>query len=559
MKKVLNYILAAVCTLTIAAGCIQETVPQTSYATAEQVANAPGAYDLFVDAVTSTFVGQFVYSPSDTRANDFGLPQFFLYWDLMGNDLVPPALCNGWFDSWYCIDHLGPTWANSQYAWTHYYKWIKACNNVISLAGEEPDEAKAPGAGIALFYRAYLYLDLAQMFATKPYYLDKEAETVPLVVETTQVKDLSNNPRATNEAMFAQILSDLDKAEAYLANYQRANVYLPDVSCVYGLKARAYLLMGEWQSAKDYAKKAQAGYTIMDDNAYTNWETGFNTPNASWMLGVTYKADDPNIQKNDGDSSWGSWMCMEINPKTSGCGYAASYGRPIFIDRHLYETIPATDFRKKCFADFAIDELGQADALQALSAYTDHPDWIYQNNVLSADFHCVGGLNFKFRTAGGEEGRNNQYIGFVVAVPLMRVEEMYLIEAEAAGRLNESEGVALLTAFAKTRDAAYEYGNHTDAYYNTTSSKFINEVWWQRRVEFWGEGMATKDVKRLQKGIIRSYPGTNHVETYRYNVEKTPDWMNLCIVQTETNYNFACTNNNEPVAPDGDSDPYKFN
>ena len=559
MKKVLNYILAAVCTLTIAAGCIQETFPQTSYATAEQVSNAPGSFDLFVDAVTATLVGQFIYSPSDTRANDFGLPQFFLDWDLMGNDLVPPALCNGWFDSWYCIDHLGPTWANSQYAWTHYYGWIKACNNVISLAGEEPDADKASGAGIALFYRAYLYLDLAQMFANKPCYLDKNAETVPLVVETTSVSDLTHNPRATNEAIYAQIISDLNKAEQYLADYQRPNKYLPDVSCVYGLKARAYLLMGDWANAKEYAKKAQAGYTIMDEAAYTSWETGFNTPNDSWMLGVTYKADDPNIQLNDGDSSWGSWMCMEINPKTSGCGYAASYGRPIFIDRHLYETVPATDFRKKCFVDFGIDEMGQAAALEALAAYTNHPDWLYQNNVLSADFHAVGGLNLKFRTAGGEEGRNNQYIGFVVSVPLMRVEEMYLIEAEAAGRQNEADGIALLTAFAKTRDAAYEYGTHTDAYYNTSSGSFINELWWQRRIEFWGEGMATKDVKRLQKGIIRNYPGSNHVANYRYNVESTPDWMNLCIVQTETNYNFDCTNNPEPVAPDGDSDPYKFN
>jgi hypothetical protein len=164
----------------------------------------------------------------------------------------------------------------------------------------------------------------------------------------------------------------------------------------------------------------------------------------------------------------------------------------------------------------------------------------------------------KFRPAGGEAGRDNQYIGFVVSIPMMRVEEMYLIEAEAAGRMNEAEGITLLTNFAKTRDAEYEYGTHTDAYYNTSSGTFINEVWWQRRIEFWGEGLATKDIKRLQKGIIRSYPNTNHVETYRYNVDHTPDWMNLCIVQTETNYNFSCTNNPEPVAPTADSPEYTW-
>ena len=136
---------------------------------------------------------------------------------------------------------------------------------------------------------------------------------------------------------------------------------------------------------------------------------------------------------------------------------------------------------------------------------------------------------------------------------MMRVEEMYLIEAEAAGRMNEAEGIALLTNFAKTRDANYVYGTHNEAYYNKTTSAFINEIWWQRRIEFWGEGLATKDIKRLQKGVIRSYPGTNHYETNRYNKETTPDWMNFCIVQTETNYNTACTNNPEPDYPLADS------
>ncbi len=94
----------------------------------------------------------------------------------------------------------------------------------------------------------------------------------------------------------------------------------------------------------------------MDEATYTSWETGFNTPNSSWMLGLTYKSDDPNILLNDADSSWGSMMCMEINPTVSGCGYAANYHQPFTMDRHLFETIPATDWRKKCFLDFAIDE-----------------------------------------------------------------------------------------------------------------------------------------------------------------------------------------------------------
>jgi len=88
-----------------------------------------------------------------------------------------------------------------------------------------------------------------------------------------------------------------------------------------------------------------------------------------------------------------------------------------------------------------------------------------------------------------------------------------------------------------------------------------NEIWWQRRVELWGEGFATFDVKRLNKGIIRNYTNTNHLDGYRWNFENQTEgqfysnWMNLCIVQTETNYNYACTQNPTPVAPTDNTTP----
>jgi len=557
MKNTVKIFLAAAAALILTTGCIKETQPQTNRVTSAQAAAAPGSFDLYVDALTSSLVGQFVYGGnSETLLYDFGYPTFFLEWDIMGQDLIYPY--QNWYTYWYTIQYLGPSYRFSQLPWTYFYGWINNCNTVLSLAGETPDDDKKAGAGMALALRAFFYLDLAQMFANKPYTEDKNAETVPLVIETTAVSDMLKNPRATNEKIYAQIIADLDKAETYLEGYVRPDIYTPDVSVVYGLKARAYLLMGDWANAVTYAQKAQKGYTVMDEATYTDWDNGFNTPTSSWMFGAKYNADDPCIQLNDADSSWGSCMVLEIDPKTSGCGYAANYGQPFVIDRHLYETIPATDFRKKCFVDFAIDDMAQADALTALSAYTAHPDWIYNCGHNVEGYDMVGGLELKFRPFSGDAGRANQYIGFCLAVPFMRVEEMVLIEAEAAGRLNEADGIAKLTAFAKTRDASYTYGTHTDAYGNTSTSQFINEVWWQRRVEFWGEGLATKDIKRLQKGIIRSYKNTNHIEGYRYNTTTTPEWMNLCIVQTETNYNTACTNNPDPKNPGQDSDEFTF-
>lgn len=554
MKKILMFVMTVVATLTLTTSCIEEVDPQTSTVTAAQAAAAPGAYDNFVNAITSSLAGEFTYGgKDDTYPYDFGYPSFFLQRDVMGQDVVP-AGDNNWFSTWYeNFSGLGPTTARSQIPWTYYYGWIKSCNTVLSMAGAEPNDKQKTGAGIAHAMRAMFYMDLARMFANTSYGQNPEAETVPIIKETTTAAEATNNPRASYKDMFAFILEDLNAAETLLAGYERTDVYTPDVSVVYGLKARAYLTMEDWANAEKYAKLAQNGYAAMTEDAYTNRATGFNTPNSSWMFGTRYKADSPNVLLNDGDSSWGSQMVIEITDK-SGCGYAANYGSPNLIDRHLYETIPATDFRKNCFVDFAIDNLGsKAEKIEALGAYSDVPAAVYNAGHDASSYGAVGGLELKFRANGGIDGNNNQYIGFAVSVPLMRVEEMMLIEAEAAGRQDEARGIALLTAFAKTRDANYQYGSHDEAYGNTTTSKFVNEVWWQRRVELWGEGFATFDIKRLNKGIIRSYAGTNHMETMRFNTTSAPDWMNLCIVQAETNYNTACTNNPVAVRPEGDS------
>ena len=481
----------------------------------------------------------------------------------MGQDIVLEDEGSEWFSTWYgCGTGLGPQYARSQYPWTLYYGWIKSCNNVISLAGEEPAADKLTGAGIAYAMRAFYYMDLARMFAPKTYAKDKNAATVPMVLESTTLADLAKNPRATNEVMWAQILSDLDKAETYLANYKRPNKLTPDLSVIYGLKARAYLTMENWAKAEEYAKKAQAGYTALNEEEFLSRTTGFNTINDSWMFAVAYKSSDENILDNDGDSSWGAQMIIEVSE--SGCGYASNYGAPKRIDNHLYNTMPATDFRKKSFIDFAIDEMSEADAIEALSAYSDSPTGLL-TTAESTVSGVVGGLQVKFRPKNGEH--YNQYAAFTVEVPVMRVEEMILIEAEAAGMQNEANGISLLTKFAKTRDANYEYGTHASENYGSNyATPFQNEVWWQRRVEFWGEGLAMFDIKRLDKQVIRSYAGTNHPEGYRWNADvygksegnNYPGWMDFCIVQTETNYNTECVNNPTPIKPTSDSPEYSW-
>lgn len=553
MKNIIKAFLIVACTVVFATGCIQEIEPQNSSVTLSQAAKAPGAYDNFVDAVTNSLTGSFTYGGSDQYPWDFGYPSFYLQRDVMGNDIVCEDSGSEWYTTWYtCGTGLGPDYAACQIPWTYYYKWIKNCNTVLSMYNSDPAESKKAGAGIALAMRAMFFMDLARMYSEKTYGEDKTAITVPYITEETLVEEYTHNPRATNEEIFGHIIDDLNLAEEYLAGYTRSDKYVPDQSVVYGLKARAYLTMEDWANAEKYAKLAQNGYTELSADQYTDQKTGFNTPNDAWIFALTYKSTDDNIQLNDGDSSWGSQMIVEVSE--SECGYSANYVGPKRIDAHLFSTIPVTDFRRMCWVDPAIDNLGtEAEVIEALSKYSDSPEGLF-NTGYTVSKKGVGGIPVKFRPKNGEHA--DQYAAFTVAVPMMRVEEMKLIEIEAAGMQDEGRGKTLLTEFAKKRDPNFEYGTHHDAYYATRANTFQQECWWQRRVEFWGEGLATFDVKRYGAGIIRSYAGTNHPEGYRWNETKTPQWMTLCFVRTESNYNSALIQNPTPIMPTEDSEEF---
>lgn len=554
-KNIIKFIAVSLMATSLTS-CIKEFDAEKDYVSQKELEEAPKAFASLVDAITSNLSGEYTYSGSSQYANDWGYPSILIQNDIMGQDIVP-ADCSGseWFATWYAgqAEGLGPNYALCQMPWTYYYLWIKNCNTVIAYPNGEPTESQKAGVGQAYAMRAMFYLDLARMYSAKTYAEDKNALTVPKITEATTREMSTNNPRMTNEEAFNFILSDLDKAEEYLAGYERTTKYTPNLSVVYGLKARTYLTMEDWVNAEKYAKLAQTGYQVMTADEYTSHTEGFNTANESWMLATRNVATNTNIKDNDGDGSWGAKMTTE---QGSGCGYGANYGYPLYIDRHLYETIPSTDCRKKCFVDFAVDSYTDENSiLEALKVNTDYPE------LLKANKPSLGGITAKFKNAGGAAGVMDQYVGWCMDIPLMRVEEMKLIEAEAVGMQSgrEAEGIQLLTTFAKTRDPQYVYGTHNEAYYNTSTSKFQNEVWWERRTEFWGEGLATYDIKRLKKGIIRSYENSNHPELYRWNMQETPEWMNRCLPRTETSYNTGITENNPtPSAPVGDSPKYNW-
>ena len=150
--------------------------------------------------------------------------------------------------------------------------------------------------------------------------------------------------------------------------------------------------------------------------------------------------------------------------------------------------------------------------------------------------------SIKFRPGSGNDGDGT--IGAACSYPLMRVEEMFFIQAEAVaqqGRVDDAK--TLLTDFMATRNPNYSCTL-------TEKDAVIEEIVFQKRVELWGEGQTFFDIKRLNMSVTRGYEGSNFYELCRFNTNGRPAWMNFVIVRTEENNNSAVTGMNNPDPSD---------
>src|SRR5690606_7692669 len=153
-----------------------------------------------------------------------------------------------------------------------------------------------------------------------------------------------------------------------------------------------------------------------------------------------------------------------------------------------------------------------------------HPDkYNYHNYKTSRDAKFINDapayLSLKFRCREGDW--ETYSIGGAVDVPVMRVEEMYLIEAEAVGMSQGvAAGLAKLNSFMR---------NYRQPDYNFTTGDqraFQIEVLTQMRIEFWGEGNAFPSAKRIKPDIIQNYEGTNApADIFKLNAKGIkPNW-----------------------------------
>ncbi|MBQ7531478.1 MAG: RagB/SusD family nutrient uptake outer membrane protein [Paludibacteraceae bacterium] len=502
--------------------------PQGATKTADQKSEAasqnPNAAAADISAIYAQFIqlysglGDLGYS----RHNDFGYAAICMFTEAQGQDFVSPNIGYNWFgfSDWKVIrDNTLTTTQGliSHLVWNEYFKIIHACNNVIEIVDRENPGAMKEALSQALAVRAFCYLQLAQLYQVTYSEATKTLPCVPIVKDRMEAEQQVKNPRATVEEVFALIKSDLDYACDSLKGFKRADKGYVDQAVAYGLRARMNLVMQNWAQA---AIDADSALVLSGASPLSISEVsvpGFASASAHNVLWANIVVETNDIVQT-GIINWPSHMSSFY-----GDGYTG-VGATRWIASALFDEIPATDVRKGWW----LDEDLESPLLDAAGYVAIKEDILAQETPY---------LNVKFGTGDGTvSGLGAAAADWI----LMRAEELILIKAEGLAR-SGGDGASVLTEFVQTnRDPLFAIGQH---------GSIEDEIWWQRRVELWGEGFAWGDIVRLQKDITRS-TSSNWPEAWNQDVKASTGIYLWRIPQAEIEANQGISDaDNNPYVP----------
>lgn len=476
--------LPAVAALAVLGACNNlDTEPMGSTITSDQkeqvVANDPSMAEASVNAL-ATMTKQYcgILGSTDYQ-NDFGWPATMIGLDSRTADVPSTTSGYNWFSSPLEYSDKAANSIFTRFLWGTCYNMIYSCNAVLkTIDPETTDETLMYYMAQALGYRAWAYFNLAQMYQFT-YVGNQDKPCVPLITDENSDQAATDGaPRATVQEIYDQIMSDLNKAIECLkttGDIRPANRYYKQfisASTATGIRARVNLVMNNWSAAAEDAKyvidnSGCVPYSI----AEVSRPSFASAESSSWLFAIDVESGDV-----------GNLHCWPGHFVSFYLGGYAGVGVFRGINKELFESIPATDVRKGwwCDADGNSPNLDAAHK-QALYSLVESPEELAYVNV-------------KFDTY------QSAFTGicYLNDIPLMRIEEMYLTLAEAQAMSgNTGASLSTLNSFMQT---------YRNPEYNCTlasATEIQDEIWKQRRIELWGEGLAYYDIQRLKKPMNR--------------------------------------------------------
>ncbi|GGK67134.1 RagB/SusD family nutrient uptake outer membrane protein [Rufibacter glacialis] len=430
--------------------------------------------EAITDARSAQRAIQGIYSAF--QSDDYYGLSYLFYQDLYADNLG----FNGTFTTHREVANRVINPSNLQIAdtWTSIYAAIGRANWVIqsvqALGGLTTDE-KSAFIAEAKFLRALAYFDLVKVFGG-----------VPIVtVALTNPGDIQNQPRSTQEQVYAFIEQDLMEAEIGLEGTSNPSMpYFASDLAASALLARVYLQQGKWALAAQKATQViSSGKYSLATNFRDIFSSTGNTQNAGTsevIFELAFSRDDQNALASSSAA-----------PGTLGQRFNVTSG----FFNVLTASQNAGDSRVEATAFF--------------DAETNRRKIRKYNDVIN-------------------NGDN---------VPILRLAEMYLIRAEANARLAAATAAPTQAVVDDINRIRRRAG--LPAVSLATNAAALTEILAQRRIEFAFEGMRFMDLKRynLTCQVLNFCPasGTSADNSYR-NLWPIP------LQQIETNPNLAPQN-----------------
>lgn len=476
MKKYFKNLIVFVLVI-VAVSCSEdflETAPTDSVSPNDALAT-PANMMVALNGIHRT-----MYSQSPFSNNNYAGEGYMIPWmEFPASDALHTTSGNGWFNNaiqW--LRHTNKGAGDLEWAWYQYYHIIGSANAIINGAeGMVEDELLSAVLGQAKAYRAWAHFRLVRLWGKNYIHGSPESDLgVPIMLATEPPYE--GRARNTVKEVYAQIVTDIDESIAHFKTAQsRPDISHLNLSVAQGIAARVALTMGQWQRAADMAHAARQGYNLMGEAEY---KSGFNSVDGTeWMWGLHIVPDQ---------TTYYYAFFYYIGANFNG---SQNRTNPKIINKKLYDMISDTDYRKDLF---------HPEAPNTIDGTTE------EENEAAKEFRDKYGMSSRFAIHPYHATKfMNSNPGSIDPddVILMRVSEMYLIEAEALAKNNKpAEAAQVLYELVSERDSEYVLSTKT-------GEALLDEIKIHRRIELWGEGHRWMDMLRWDEELDRTGTGAS--------------------------------------------------